>query len=117
MTRFIVVRSLQIVILAVLTVSVLASCGEGNGSEVGRSVYDYIVGEPDLSTLEEAINLVDLLDQFAFDNPEGRDYTIFAPTNDAFEAFLQSQGASELDQLDPDVLSDVLKYHIVRDSL
>ncbi|MEM6430573.1 MAG: fasciclin domain-containing protein [Deinococcota bacterium] len=117
MTRFIVVRSLQIMILTALTVSVLASCDEANGGEVGRSVYDHIVGESDLSTLEDAINLVDLLDQFAFDNPEGRDYTIFAPTDEAFEAFLQSQGASELDQLDPEVLSDVLKYHIVRDSL
>jgi uncharacterized surface protein with fasciclin (FAS1) repeats len=117
MTRFIVIRSLQIVILAVLAVSVLASCDEGNGAELGRSVYDHVVGEPDLSLLEEAINLTNLLDQFAFDNPEGRDYTIFAPTDDAVEAFLQSQGASNLTQLDPEVLSDVLKYHIVRDSL
>jgi len=103
-----------IILLGLLLVG--CSEGEDDGSD-GTSVYDYIVFEEDLSLFEAAIISVDLTNRFRFDDPTGRDYTIFAPNDDAIEAFLESQGVDSVDQLDPVVLERVLGYHLARVNL
>ena len=97
---------------------VLVGCSEGedDGSD-GVSVYDYIVAEGDLSLFEAAIVAVDLTSRFAIDDPTGRAYTIFAPNDDAMEAFLDAQGVTSLEQLDPVVLERILSYHLARVNL
>ena len=43
----------------------------------------------------------------------GDGLTIFAPTNDAFTAFLDAIGQSSLDDIPASVLAEVLNYHVV----
>lgn len=66
---------------------------------------------PNLSVLEEALlkfpNLVTEL------SGTTTDYTVFAPTNDAFVALLGLIGQNELDDIPEDVLLRVLQYHVV----
>jgi uncharacterized surface protein with fasciclin (FAS1) repeats len=47
---------------------------------------------------------------------ETRDFTVFAPTDEAFEAFLADAGISAADLLASPNLSDILLYHVVADA-
>ncbi len=44
-------------------------------------------------------------------------YTCFAPTNDAIEAFLESKGKNSLDDFAPEELKDLVRYHVIIDTL
>jgi len=44
-------------------------------------------------------------------------YTCFAPTNEAIDAYLVSKGKNSLDDFDPDELKDLVRYHIIADTL
>jgi transforming growth factor-beta-induced protein len=39
-------------------------------------------------------------------------FTVFAPTNDAFDAVLQATGQNSIDDLPEDVLENILQYHV-----
>ena len=43
----------------------------------------------------------------------GTDFTVFAPTNDAFAGLLDAIGQTSIDDIPEDVLRDVLEYHVV----
>eukprot|EP01023_Acetabularia_acetabulum_P027587 TRINITY_DN2608_c0_g1_i1.p1 TRINITY_DN2608_c0_g1~~TRINITY_DN2608_c0_g1_i1.p1 ORF type:complete len:525 (+),score=107.18 TRINITY_DN2608_c0_g1_i1:93-1667(+) len=67
------------------------------------------VGE--LSTLVEAVKAADLVSNLSDPNSQ---LTVFAPTNDAFAAFIASQGITLQDLLsEKKTLTDVLLYHVV----
>ena len=51
-----------------------------------------------------------LADALSADGP----FTVFAPTNDAFEALFQELGVSGIDQLTAAQLSPILLYHVVQ---
>ena len=63
---------------------------------------------PDLSTLVAAIRTADLADALG---DEDATFTVFAPTNAAFDALPEGMLDDLLD--DPDALADVLRYHVV----
>src|SRR6188768_1714517 len=44
------------------------------------------------------------------------DYTVFAPTNDAFEDMLDAIGQESIDDIPEDVLRNVLEYHVLAGS-
>lgn len=72
------------------------------------------VGNPDFSTLVAALAKANLVDTFS-----GRQhYTVFAPTNAAFDAlagaFGQPSGAALVEALDVPTLTAVLTYHVTR---
>jgi len=64
---------------------------------------------PEFSILVEAVVKADLVNVLATGGP----FTVFAPTNDAFEALLSEIGASSLDDIPVEVLTQVLLYHVV----
>lgn len=64
---------------------------------------------PDLSILEEALNRANLVSVLRGTGP----FTVFAPTNDAFTQLLNDLGASSLDDISNDVLTNVLLYHVL----
>ncbi len=64
-------------------------------------------GQDELSTLVTALDAADLLDTLNGEGP----FTVFAPTNAAFEALPEGTVEALLD--DPDALSEVLLYHVV----
>jgi uncharacterized surface protein with fasciclin (FAS1) repeats len=44
-------------------------------------------------------------------------YTCFAPTNEAIEAFLQSKGKNSLTEFTTEELKDLVRYHVIIDTL
>lgn len=44
-------------------------------------------------------------------------YTLFAPTNDAINIYLQDKGKTSVDQLDTDELKDMVRFHLLSDTI
>jgi transforming growth factor-beta-induced protein len=68
---------------------------------------------PEFSILEEALAKANLVDALTGSGP----FTVFAPTNDAFIQLLNDLGASSLDDISTEVLTNVLLYHVVGERL
>ena len=85
------------------------------GSDGMATVTDTVVAREDLSSLETAIGAAsgDLATVLAGDGP----FTVFAPNNDAFVKLLRDLGVSELSEVDAATLEQVLRAHVVNDSL
>lgn len=64
---------------------------------------------PDLSILVQALDRAGLVSTF---NAAG-DYTVFAPTNAAFQSFLTDNGFTSLDQVPLPLLTEILKNHVL----
>merc|ERR1712118_238174 len=75
-----------------------------------ESIASVASGEEDLSILVEAVVAAGLLDAVA--DPEA-EFTVFAPTNDAFVELLGALGLDSLDDVPVDLLQEVLLYHVV----
>lgn len=87
------------------TTEAAEEAGEADG---GETIVDLAVGNEDLSTLVTAVEEAGLVETLSGEGP----YTVFAPTNEAFEALPEGT----LDDLlaDPEgALTDVLTYHVV----
>ncbi|CAM1343536.1 fasciclin domain-containing protein [Tenacibaculum amylolyticum] len=68
------------------------------------------IATPDLSSLVAALQRADLVTALQGDGP----FTVFAPTNAAFQALLNAKAAwTTLDDIPVDVLKSVLQYHVV----
>lgn len=66
--------------------------------------------DANLSILVDALTMFpDLVSTLNMDG----DYTVFAPTNDAFTALLGVIGQSSLDDIPEDVIERLLKYHVI----
>lgn len=75
--------------------------GGTDGAVAGNTIVDIAAGNPDFSTLVGALQAAGLDDDLAGEGP----FTVFAPTNAAFEAL---EAIPE-----GDALSQVLQYHVV----
>ena len=74
-----------------------------------QTVVDIAVSNPDFSTLVAAVQKTGLVEALSGEGP----FTVFAPTNSAFEALLTALGISADDLLNNAQLRDVLLYHVV----
>ena len=61
------------------------------------------------SILVDAVVKAELVDALSADGP----YTVFAPTNDAFEDLFASLGVNGIDDLTKEQLTPILLYHVV----
>jgi transforming growth factor-beta-induced protein len=80
------------------------------GGEPG-TIVEIAVGNPDFSTLVDLVTSAGLADALGGAGP----YTVFAPTNDAFAAFLTDTGLTLEALKDPankPILTDILTYHV-----
>lgn len=75
----------------------------------GPNLLDAVAADPRLSTLYGAIEAAGLDETLATGGP----YTIFAPTNDAFDALPEGQLEDYLKPDNTDKLVRMLEYHIV----
>jgi transforming growth factor-beta-induced protein len=73
-----------------------------------QSILDIAMDLDDFSSLVSALAKTNLASTFMMDGA----YTVFAPTNDAFASFLDSNNLS-FEELTADALAPVLKYHVV----
>ena len=104
----------QIQILSILLLSLFAfSCDDDNDNNdtccVGSSIVDIASQEESLSTLVTALQATGLDAALTGQGP----YTVLAPTNDAFDAFLTSINATSLEDIPVDVLTNVLLNHVI----
>lgn len=97
-----------------LLVAVLQSCSndDDNGNDPQpMNIVETAIATPQLNSLVAALqaadgNLVSVL------NGSGP-FTVLAPTNDAFAAFLSDNGFASLDEVPTDVLSQILLNHVI----
>lgn len=73
-----------------------------------QSILDAAMGIEDFSSLVAALAKTNLASTFMMEG----DYTVFAPTNDAFAAFLESIDVA-FEDLTAEALMPILKYHVV----
>ena len=92
-------------------VLIFTSCDDDDPKIIETTdIVDVAVASSSLSTLVAALQRADLVGALQADGP----YTVFAPTNDAFQALLDSNEAwSSLDDIPMETLDAVLKYHVV----
>lgn len=72
------------------------------------NIVDIASAESDFSTLVAAVKRADLVSVLSSGN-----YTVFAPTNAAFESLLSELGFSKLEDIPVETLKSVLLYHLL----
>lgn len=86
---------------------------EEEQEEEATTIVDLAVATDDLSILVQALTEAELVETLQGDGP----FTVFAPTNAAFEAFLADNNFASLDDIPDDVLEQVLLNHVVSGDL
>jgi len=78
------------------------------------TIVETAAATPELSILVDALTAADgdLLTTLS-----GGNFTVLAPTNDAFVAFLSANGFASLDEVPTDVLSNILLNHVITGSV
>lgn len=75
----------------------------------GSTVVEIAVSNPDFSILVEAVTKADLAGALSADGP----FTVFAPTNEAFNKLFSQLGVSGIKDLTAEQLAPILTYHVV----
>lgn len=81
-----------------------------NNNVWNSTITDIVVNTPDVSILKDIVVALDLADTLASDGP----FTVFAPTNEAFENLLDTLDMT-FEELasDTDLLETVVLYHVL----
>lgn len=91
-----------------LALATFSSCGDDEPMEL--SIVETAQFDEELSSLVAALTQANLVTTLSGDGP----FTVFAPTNAAFQALLDSDPAwDELSDIPNDVLTSVLTFHVV----
>ena len=77
------------------------------------TIVDHATANPSFSILVEALGRLGNTYTDLLSGTDGAPFTVFAPTNEAFENLLSMLGASSLDDIDDATLEAVLTYHVV----
>lgn len=73
------------------------------------SVVSHAINNPNFSILVQAVVKAGLVDALSAAGP----FTVFAPTNDAFNALFTALGVSGINDLSAEALTPILLYHVV----
>ncbi len=103
-------------LLLILTLPLLwlSSCEDddnGMPPEEDPDIVALAQSVDDLSTLVQAVQAANLADALS---DESASLTVFAPTNAAFQTFLQENDFASLSDIPQSTLVDVLQYHVVQ---
>jgi uncharacterized surface protein with fasciclin (FAS1) repeats len=85
-----------------------AATEQTEGEEASGNIVAVAAETPDLSTLVEAVTAAELVETLEEPGP----YTVFAPTNEAFEA-LGNTLDTLLEPANKEELAEILTYHVV----
>ncbi len=97
-----------------LILIVFQSCDNNDDNTMEPStVVNLAVDSADLTSLVSALQKADLVNTLNGEGP----FTVLAPTNDAFAAFLSANNFNSLDDVPVNVLTKVLLNHVVSGSL
>ena len=94
---------------------VIVACSDDDDNNVGGNdplpnIVELAQSNADLSSLVAALQAADgdLINVLS-----GGTFTVLAPTNAAFDAFLSANGFASLDQVPTDVLANILLNHVI----
>ena len=101
----------KIAFAGILSLSVMACSNDDEGDVItpSNTIADFVESNPDYSSLNAALiaaNLKTTLDG-------NTEYTVFAPNNAAFNAFLSANNFANLSAVPVDVLTQVLLNHVL----
>jgi len=99
----------SILFIFTIIISVFWSCTESEEKLVDNSIIGIISRTNDLSLLEDALNKTGLTETIN----SSSNYTLFAPTNMAFQNLLTSLGVSSLNDLPVPQLKEILLNHLL----
>ncbi|MEL4307672.1 fasciclin domain-containing protein [Joostella sp. CR20] len=77
------------------------------------TIVDHAAANSNFSILVEALERFGTTYTDLLSGTDGSPFTVFAPTNEAFEELLATLGVSSLDEVDDATLEAVLTYHVV----
>lgn len=108
---------LRTIALMMVALVVFASCSKDddenptptNPIETEKNIVETAMADPQFSTLVAAVSKAGLVDALQADGP----MTVFAPTNDAFEALFAQLGVNGVDDLTAEQLTPILLYHVI----
>ena len=98
--------------IACIALAMLSCSKDDNNSNQLQTIAEIASSNANLSILVQALNRAGLT--ATFDSPG--DFTVFAPTNDKFEAFLSANGFADINAVPLPLLTEVLKNHVVSGS-
>ena len=98
--------------LAALPLALFALMFVGLAAAKADTIVEIASGNPDFSTLVTAIKAADLVDTLSGDGP----FTVFAPTNEAFEKLKAKMGEAKFNAAlaDKALLTKILTYHVIK---
>lgn len=106
-------------LVLVLLLSILGTglaqdgAASGGAGDMPATVVDIASSDENFSTLVAAVDAAGLVETLQGEGP----FTVFAPTNDAFNALLEELGVTAEDLLAREDLGDILTYHVVPQEL
>jgi uncharacterized surface protein with fasciclin (FAS1) repeats len=92
-----------------LTLVLFSSCNEDETPTPDPNVVEVAASNSNFSTLVSAVQTAGLVPTLSGTGP----FTVFAPTNDAFNRFLTANGLTATQLLASDGLGETLTYHVV----
>lgn len=95
-------------LIVVLTFSFSTAMAK-SPAKATKSIVEIAVSNDDFSILVEALSKAELVDALSADGP----FTVFAPTNEAFENLFKEIGVDGIADLTKDQLTPILLYHVV----
>lgn len=96
----------------VITADIMASNGVIHAIDkviLPASVVSHAINNPDFSILVQAVVKAELVEALSASGP----FTVFAPTNAAFNALFTALGVSGIEDLTAEQLTPILLYHVV----
>lgn len=107
-------KTTSILMALVVMLFTFTSCSDDDNNVVAPSntIADFVAANSDYSSLLAALQRANLASVLAGTT----NYTVFAPNNAAFDAFLAANGFATLEDVPVDVLTQVLLNHVVSDT-
>ncbi|WP_312343606.1 fasciclin domain-containing protein [Chryseobacterium binzhouense] len=98
-------------LIAGISAVVLTSCSDDDDTKMQapENIYEFLAADADLSNLKAAVERAGLSATLS----QSGNYTVFAPSNAAFNSFLQTNGFSNLNAVPVDALKEILLNHIL----
>jgi len=104
-------KTTSILMAIVISLFTLSSCSDDDNNVVApnNTIADFVAANSDYSSLGAALDRASLTGVLAGTT----NYTVFAPNNAAFDAFLTANGFANLEAVPVDLLEQVLLNHVV----
>ena len=105
----------KIIPILLISLTTLQSCNNNDDDNVEdvSTIVNLAVDSADLTSLVAALDRANLVSALNGEGP----FTVLAPTNDAFAAFLSANNFNSLEEVPVDILTKVLLNHVISGSL